>query len=201
MRIKTEARRNLIIREAWKIFRVHGYTRTTMTAIAERLGGSKGTLYGYFRNKEELLLATIDYIMAERGEAAFDKLYTNKSLTERLTEFSYEYITLRTHKDCVALDRILIAEAPHSNFGQLMQERLLLKKWCRVADFLKLEIEQGNLYIEDTNVAAFHLRSLLSNPLMENCLFCNIHPNQQERRALASSCVTCFMQAYAVNTA
>ena len=44
---------------AREVFFEHGYSATSMSAIAARLGGSKGTLYNYFRSKEELFEAQL----------------------------------------------------------------------------------------------------------------------------------------------
>ena len=54
MRVRTDQRRQAIIDVALDVFREHGFERASMTMIAGRLGGSKGTLYGYFQSKEEL---------------------------------------------------------------------------------------------------------------------------------------------------
>ena len=166
MRVKTEARRNAIIAVAWEVFRADGYERTTMSAIAARLGGSKGTLYGYFSSKEELLLATVDHVLAARGEAAFEKLASAGSLAARLTDFAHDYIALRAHRDTIALDRIVIAEAGRSNIGRAMQERLLLPQWHRFAEHLCKEAEQGRLHFEDADEAASVFRALLTLPLL-----------------------------------
>ncbi|MBC7254392.1 MAG: TetR/AcrR family transcriptional regulator [Actinobacteria bacterium] len=48
--------RQSILRGAEELFSVKGYRETTMQEIAERAGVAKGTLYLYFRSKEELYL-------------------------------------------------------------------------------------------------------------------------------------------------
>ena len=57
MRVRTEDKRQEIIEIAAQLFEDLGYDRTSMSLISERVGGSKATLYGYFKSKEELLLA------------------------------------------------------------------------------------------------------------------------------------------------
>jgi TetR/AcrR family transcriptional regulator, repressor for uid operon len=53
---KTEIREK-IVGAAIIAFSVHGYDRTRMDDIAETAKLSKGTLYLYFKNKEELFYA------------------------------------------------------------------------------------------------------------------------------------------------
>lgn len=53
-------RRAIILETAGDCFFEHGYAGTTMSAVAARLGGSKGTLWSYFSSKEELFAACIE---------------------------------------------------------------------------------------------------------------------------------------------
>ena len=198
MRVKTEARRKKIISEAWKIFREQGYQHTTMSMIASKLGGSKGTLYGYFSSKEELLLAAVDDIVAERGEAAFDKLISEQPLQKRLCLFAYDYISLRAHQDTIALDRILISEALHSSFGKVTQDRLLLPQWHRFAEFLLSEAELNLQHINDALLAAEHLRAIMTYPIVETCLFSNQPLKPKQIQKLAEKCVKLFLDTYKI---
>ncbi|MBK6413847.1 MAG: helix-turn-helix transcriptional regulator [Sphingopyxis sp.] len=65
--VKTDARRNAILAAATDIFREVGYARASMAMISARLGGSKGTLYGYFKSKEELFGAAMMEVMEGAG--------------------------------------------------------------------------------------------------------------------------------------
>lgn len=52
-----QQKRNSIIDAAEKLFFSKGYTNTSMDEVAEEAEYSKGTLYLYFKNKEDLYLA------------------------------------------------------------------------------------------------------------------------------------------------
>src|ERR1700721_3771942 len=54
-----EEPRESILKVAREVFFENGYAATSMSSIAARLGGSKGTLYNYFKNKEELFEAQV----------------------------------------------------------------------------------------------------------------------------------------------
>ena len=54
------ARRAQIISAAREYFFEHGYADTGMSAIAAKLGGSKGTLWSYFPSKEALFAAVVE---------------------------------------------------------------------------------------------------------------------------------------------
>lgn len=55
-----EELRARILSEAMALFVAEGYTGFSMRKLAHRLRYSATTLYGYFKNKDELLLAVID---------------------------------------------------------------------------------------------------------------------------------------------
>ncbi len=60
--------RQLIIQAAAKIFAKNGYEKTTLDEIAELAEFSKGSLYNYFANKEDLFISTF--------EAGMDRIYS-----------------------------------------------------------------------------------------------------------------------------
>lgn len=62
-------RRMEILQAALQAFAEKGYEGTSVDEIVKRSGLSKGTLYWYFKNKHDLLLATIDMVMKETLQA------------------------------------------------------------------------------------------------------------------------------------
>ena len=52
--------KNLIIKAAAQIFSEKGYEKTTLDEIAQLAEFSKGSLYNYFENKEDLFLTTLE---------------------------------------------------------------------------------------------------------------------------------------------
>lgn len=57
-----ETRRVQILMGAAEVFAEKGFHKATTRAIAKRAGISEGTIYNYFDNKRELLLALIDLL-------------------------------------------------------------------------------------------------------------------------------------------
>jgi AcrR family transcriptional regulator len=60
-----EARRNQILAGAAQIFAQKGYHKATTREIAQAAGISEGTIYNYFSNKRELLLAMAEALATE----------------------------------------------------------------------------------------------------------------------------------------
>jgi AcrR family transcriptional regulator len=55
-----EARRNQILRGAAEVFAKKGFQKGTIKEIARAAGISEGTIYNYFNNKDELLIAIVE---------------------------------------------------------------------------------------------------------------------------------------------
>ena len=58
----SEERRNQILEAAQEVFNAKGLDKSRMEDIAERTGLSKGTLYLYFKSKDNLIIAIFDRI-------------------------------------------------------------------------------------------------------------------------------------------
>jgi len=63
-----EVRRKEILATAAKVFARHGYGRTDVQKIADKLGVAKGTVYFYFNSKHALFLAVVERGIALLGE-------------------------------------------------------------------------------------------------------------------------------------
>ncbi len=61
-------KRNRIIAAAITTFAQKGYTSTRIIDVARAAGIGKGTIYEYFRSKEELFFETLEFLLAEAGD-------------------------------------------------------------------------------------------------------------------------------------
>ncbi len=59
-KLDRDQRRELILDVAQEVFLEEGFANASMSVIAARLGGSKGTLYNYFKSKDELFNAYVE---------------------------------------------------------------------------------------------------------------------------------------------
>jgi AcrR family transcriptional regulator len=58
---KAEERPEALFEAALRVFSARGYRATRLEEVAEAAGVSKGTIYRYFRNKEDLIEKTLDH--------------------------------------------------------------------------------------------------------------------------------------------
>ena len=78
-----------IIKAAITIFAQTGYAKTRIAEVAEAAGIGKGTIYEYFRSKEDLFFATFEYVIFEsvRQIGEMERSFTGSAST-RLTEMA-----------------------------------------------------------------------------------------------------------------
>jgi AcrR family transcriptional regulator len=108
-----DQRREMILKVAREVFFEQGYTAASMSTIAARLGGSKGTLYNYFKSKEELFEAQV----REMCGAAADRILevsADGAPAETLTRLGEQYLRHLFSEATVQMFRILVAEAQRS---------------------------------------------------------------------------------------
>lgn len=76
-----------IINAAEGVFSKKGFAEARMDDIAEETGLSKGTLYNYFKSKDDLIIAILDRIF-QREFKAFDEMdLSSMSATEIINSF------------------------------------------------------------------------------------------------------------------
>ncbi len=87
-----EARRAAIINTAMKIFLKKGLSNTTMEEIAEKAEYSKATLYLYFKNKEELFIATLILVFKQFIAVLEDHQAKAGNLEKRIRSIGEAYL-------------------------------------------------------------------------------------------------------------
>lgn len=82
--VDKEEKRHLILEAAIKVFAKFGLPNTKMIHIAEAAGIGKGTIYEYFKSKEELAIAAFNVFMKETQIQIAKKLKKIEDPKEKL---------------------------------------------------------------------------------------------------------------------
>lgn len=197
MRVKTDARRQAILEAAAEVFCELGFERASMSAISERVGGSKATLYSYFQSKQELFVEVMLDALAEHAESVFGELTPSSDLHLALKRFASGYLSLVLLPDVVAIRRMVIGDCGRSDLGKILYERGPAKAWRQVADFLKAQMDEGGLRQVDPWTAATHLKGLIEGDLVERRMFGVIeHPSAADIDKAATAAADVFLRAY-----
>jgi len=172
MRVKTEERRQAIIEKAGEVFREEGFERASMSEIAARVGGSKATLYSYFKSKEELFVAVmkgsvdVANVYSPFADPSLPKVSSFEELREILVAYGLHYIRLQTSDNSLAVRRSLIAHGDRSDLGKTAFESGPLQNYMMVAAFLERMMREGYLRQEVPWTALGHLIHLLESGLI-----------------------------------
>lgn len=196
MRVRTDERREAIVEAATEVFREKGYERASMAAIAARVGGSKATLYSYFKSKEELFVAAMIEAVEEQGQVLVEMLDpTAPDMEHVLLHFGEAYIEFMSRPAALAVTRAAVAEGDNAAVGALLYERGPKYGWEAARAYMTSLRENGLIRDVDPGIAAAHLKSLLEAGIVEPLLF-GAKPEFDAKQAVAAA-VDAFLRAYA----
>jgi AcrR family transcriptional regulator len=199
MRVRTEAKRSDIVETAAAVFLEQGFARASMSEIATRLGGSKTTLYGYFRSKEELFMEVVVAEAAKQLLPAFEELDENSpDLRDALLPVAEKLVTFLLSPDAIAVHRMVMSEAGRSNIGQHYYLHGRQRGIEYIAAFLERASKIGKIRPCDFVVAATHLIALIESELLAPVHFglARPAPTRLEIRHSTERAIDVFLSAY-----
>lgn len=132
-----EVRKSEIMDTAWELFNSKGYEKTSVLDILEKAGIAKGTLYYYFKSKEEILDAVIDRALDE-GAARLEGIIGDKSMNavEKI-----KAVVLNGLKETESEEQVL--EYLHREENSIMHLKLLVQTIYKFTPVISKIIGQG----------------------------------------------------------
>ncbi|WP_174299474.1 TetR/AcrR family transcriptional regulator [Caulobacter sp. S45] len=142
-----DTRRQAILEVARQVFMEDGFAAASMSAIASRVGGSKGTLYNYFPSKHELFAAVIQNECDLKQVALFDGLEASgDDVVAVLREVGRRYTQLVLGEQVVVLTRVVIAESTRfPELGRVLYEAGPKRGRVRMAAYVTGQMAAGRL--------------------------------------------------------
>lgn len=163
-RRRKDARPAEIVEAALDAFAERGFAATRLEDVAERAGISKGTLYLYFANKEELFKAVIQQALVPNLALAEARIPSATGTTrELLMEVVGGFLGAIAGSKVSAIPKLIIGEA--KNFPEVTEfySREVAGRGMRiVAAILKRGIERGEVRPLDPALAA----PIVAGPLL-----------------------------------
>jgi AcrR family transcriptional regulator len=132
----TVDRRQQIIDAAARSFSLFGYKATTMDQIARLANVGKGTIYLFFKNKEDLLDAIISSLIGEIKEAAERVMDPGLPFATNVHRALYQILEFRQRHQLTAK---LLQEV--RNIGTLEVQQVLKKLDWAMIGFIREKIE------------------------------------------------------------
>lgn len=133
---KSSERRADIINAARHLFQTKEYEKATMQDVMDRLDIAKGTIYHYFKSKEELLEAVVEDIVDKNLEKM--QILIQKSKGNALQK-----IQSLVEAGDIAADQTNILAHLHKRGNEAMHTRLLAVALLKQASLYAKLIEQG----------------------------------------------------------
>jgi AcrR family transcriptional regulator len=198
-RLDRDARRELILDVAAEVFLEEGFANASMSTIAARLGGSKGTLYNYFKSKNDLFAAYVERRCLWQQDEVF-AVKPGETPVEAIHRIGRSFLAFVVEETTVRNFRVVVGEAERApEIGSIFYEAGPVRGTEVLAQFLAGLEADGVLDLEnDPHGAAQHLLGLVQAPTFKGRL-CNAIPelSDAELDREAARGVRAFLRAYA----
>ena len=163
-RSAVDARRDAILDVATQVFLEEGFAAASMSTIAARLGGSKGTLYNYFKSKDELFEAYVQRRCALTQDGIQSEGHPEETIAEALTRIGRSYMRTVLSDENLSHFRLICAEAERTpEFGKAFYDAGPGRGHRRMADQLQKWAEEGRLKLDDPWLAAQQFLAMCQN--------------------------------------
>ncbi len=191
-------RRAAIIEVAAQLFVEKGYGATSMSAVADALGGSKATLWKHFASKEELFAAFIEGRISLFREEVSQTLASTGNVRADLSKAVLHLLRRILSEPSLVLYRLVIGEGGRfPEIGRIFYERGPKANQDAFAMFIQARMSEGELRKGDAQEAAGMVIALCSGGLHQRALWQDSKPTKKEIEAEAEAVVDHFLRSYA----
>lgn len=187
-----------IVDGARTVFLSRGFDAASMGDIAKAAGVSKGTLYVYFKSKEELFAAIVREECFTHAEGAFRLDETDTDVEKVLTHVGIEFVKYLCSPGKASSLRIVVAIADRMpEIGKAFYETGPANGIQRLASYLEAQVRAGILTIADTEVVAAQFLDACQSTLFKPVLFNFAPPPPPERiQYVVGIAVRAFLASY-----
>lgn len=196
---KREAdRRGTIIKIAHAAFLADGYAATSMSSIAARVGGSKGTLYNHFSSKEELFVAVVETKCEEILSFIYQVELDGGEFEVALRQLAEKFLGFALGEEAIATYRLVTAEsARFPELGRALYQSGFQRGIGRLAAYFEKAMAAGHLRRCDPARAGEHFFEFCKSGIHHRRLW-NVTPvpDTEEIRQQAAMAVETFLAVY-----
>jgi AcrR family transcriptional regulator len=192
------AKRRQIVEGARAVFLARGFDAASMADIAKEAGVSKGTLYVYFRDKDELFSAIVDGVCSMQAEGVFDFDPADHDVEAVLLRHGKAFVSNICDPARLSSLRAVIAVADRMpDLGRKIYETGPAVGTAKLTAYLRAQANAGILAIEDCEVAAAQFIETCHATMFKPVLF-NFAPPPTQKRIdhVVGIAVRTFLSAY-----
>ena len=165
-----EDRRDKILLKALELYMVEGYANVSITDLQAALDMGRGTLYYYFKDKDELFQEVVDTFLIKPKQRAFDRVRENVTIPEMIEAMMYylnqlqEFYNQVENKNINTSNVVTVMYTAYSRFPELYKKarRLYeyeLSLWIQaIKNSMHNGDIRGNVPIETTAHMFLHIK-------------------------------------------
>ena len=125
-----------IVKRVWELYREFGIRSVTMDDVVREMGISKKTLYQYFSDKTELVMAVMDNVYEKRKNEMCEVLLGKENaIEEMLTYYGLQLKMIREHKPTLIYDL--------KKYYPKIHEKVSMRKRQHIYDSVLQNIKRG----------------------------------------------------------
>ncbi|RKX86387.1 MAG: hypothetical protein DRP58_04530 [Spirochaetes bacterium] len=152
-RIKTETKKLEIVKSIYRIISRKGLEAATLKAIGKEMNVAPSLLMHYFKNKEEMIIALVDYMVSQMERAYINEMKKFRTAKERLVFYLNRTLDLNVASNVD--DRVF-----YTCFYLTMQNERIRESFIKMYDHDEKMISQLLLdYMKETEISGFDPKS------------------------------------------
>ncbi|QRM53160.1 TetR/AcrR family transcriptional regulator [Sinorhizobium sp. BG8] len=198
------AKREQILEGAKRVFMEQGFDAASMNDITRAAGVSKGTIYVYFQNKEDLFAELIERERTRISETAGHALDAGLSVEQALHDFGVIFCTHISSNYTINAMRIVIgAMSRMPALACSFLSSMRMNPVTVLKAYLDRQVSASTLAIDDTEMAARQFLELSTVGIFKPRLFGSMAspPPTDEIERIVNSAVRVFLAAYGAEKA
>ncbi|WP_068674564.1 TetR/AcrR family transcriptional regulator [Oceanobacillus sp. Castelsardo] len=164
-----------IIEAAVKVIAENGFHGSQVSKIAKAAGVADGTIYLYFKNKEDILITMFKEKMGQFIERTVTQINKKKDANEKLFALIEMHFTQLSEDRNLAI--VTQLELRQSNYQLRLEINSVLKPYLTVIDTILMEGIKDNLFRDDLKIPLVRqmifgtLDEIVTNWVMKDCKY------------------------------
>ncbi|PYQ02184.1 MAG: TetR family transcriptional regulator [Acidobacteria bacterium] len=143
-RRRSDDKRSRILQAAVKVFARRGYFAARVADVARRAGVADGTIYLYFRNKEDILVSLFDEVMSEHLEGKRREVEPGSDAPARLRAVAERHLgLLGRNRDLAVVFQVELRQS--TKFMERFTASWLQDYFALIAEIIEQGQREGTL--------------------------------------------------------
>lgn len=181
---EAERRHLAVLRCAADMFLDQGFGEASIEEIARRAGVAKRFIYARYKGKEELFVAAIEHLFADKLESLHEFETPLDDPEQGLLAYASHMLELALQPDAVAVNRLLLTAAPRfPHLARNFVERNRRRNLAGLRGLLQAYVERGAISSGDPQTLAEYFFMLTTGiPQRLALLGMREEPEEAQRR-------------------